>query len=607
MALAWSAVNLAGRNHQGCGSDRRTLRFGVGRSAPGGERLHFATQPLSAARAARQPMSLRILCVLAIFGSLVFVTTPSQASDAMVKPLPNPDLSHLSSAKANEIVNARVAFEKVRVKLVGDKLAEAYALIGSAYASNGFYEAAVVAIEDAMTLAPKDGRWVYTRGILARAQKHDAIAQNYFDLAFTLNQEYLPIRIAVVRTKLANGDLAGAQKLLTDYVAKHKDQALPFAMLGDIALREKRYPQAVEQTRRALAIEPSATRLYATLADAEAGAGNAKAAAEYRAKAGNVEPVLLDPLGQGLLGLPMQGVTAAPADPVASDVDAAMRGLATRDYASARRHLDSALKRHPNDSTLLALYSRVESASGNLAAAKSRAAAAIAADPKNALGYLSQGTVLEMSADDAGADRAYEQAIRINEKFAEPRMTLGMLQMRLGRNADAANQFRAVVKFDPNNGEAWVRLVAAEVASGKCSAGLREVGDALAAPKHDKGLPQLFSRLASTCPAATAEQKRRALNDSAIMYRDAESPVISETYALALAANGKWADAVSTQEAAIFLLLRARDRDSVPAYKQVLEQLRAKKLPDRPWLANAPVFHPQRPTPDVRPAPAPAR
>ncbi|MEO7064072.1 MAG: tetratricopeptide repeat protein [Dokdonella sp.] len=548
-------------------------------------------------------MSLRLVCALAFFGSLVFATVPSRAADALVKPLPNPDMSRIAPARANEVVKARVEFEKVRVKLVGDKLAEAYALMGSAYASNGFYDAAAVAIEDAMVLAPKDGRWVYTRGILARAQKQDAIAQNYFDLAFSLNQEYLPIRIAVVRAKLGNGDLAGARKLLADYVANHKDQALPYAMLGDISLREKHYPEAIEQTRRALAIDPSATRLYATLADAEAGAGNAKGAAEARAKAGTVEPMLLDPLGQGLLGLPVAGAAAVPADLVTGDVDAAMRGLATRDYASARQHLDTALKVRPNDSTLLALYSRVESAAGNLVAAKSRAAAAIAADPKNALGYLSQGTALEMSDDDAGAQRAYEQAVRIDEKFAEPHMLLGMLLMRNGRNDDAAVQFREVVKFDSNHGEAWVRLVAADVAAGKCATGLREVGDALAKPQHDKGLPQLFARLASTCPAATAEQKRRALNDAAIMYRDAESPVISETYALALAANGKWADAVSTQEAALFLVLRSRDRAAVPAYKQVLEQLRAHKLPERPWLASSPVFHPLRPTPDVAPAP----
>lgn len=549
-------------------------------------------------------MFLRLVCALAIFGSLVFAITPSQAADALVKPLPTPDMSRIEQARANEVVKARVEFEKVRVKLVGDKLAEAYALMGSAYASNGFYDAAAVAIEDAMVLAPKDGRWVYTRGILARAQKQDAIAQNYFDLAFTLNQEYLPIRIAVVRAKLGNGDLAGARKLLADYVTTHKDQALPYAMLGEISLREKHYPEAVEQTRRALAIEPSATHLYATLADAEAAVGNAKGAADARAKAGTVEPVLLDPLGQGLLGLPMVGVAAAPANPVAGDVDAAMRGLATRDYASARQHLDSALKLRPNDSTLLALYSRVESAAGNLAAAKSRAAAAITADPKNALAYLSQGTALEMSSDDAGAQQAYDRAIRLDEKFAEPHMLLGMLLMRAGRNDDAAVQFRTVVKFDPNNGEAWVRLVAAEVASGKCAAGLREVSDALAKPQYNKGLPQLLVRLASTCPAATAEQRRHALNDAAIMYRDAESPVLSETYALALAANGKWKDAVSTQEAAIFLLLRSRDRASVPAYKEVLEQLRAHKVPERPWLASSPVFHPPRPTPDVAPAPA---
>src|SRR5690606_5140132 len=112
-----------------------------------------------------------------------------------------------------------------------------------------------------------------------------------------------------------NGDFDGARKLLSDYVARHTDQAVPYAMLGEIALKQKRYAEAIEQTQRALAIEPKANALYATLAEAQAGAGNAQAAAEARAKAGNVAPLLVDPLGDGLLGRPAAATTAGAAAP----------------------------------------------------------------------------------------------------------------------------------------------------------------------------------------------------------------------------------------------------------------------------------------------------
>ena len=71
------------------------------------------------------------------------------------------------------------------------------------------------------------------------------------------------------------------------------------------------------QTNRALAIDPKATKLYAQLADAYTGAGNAKAAADARAKVGDGMPALGDPIGLGLVQvqLPAQAHARANAQP----------------------------------------------------------------------------------------------------------------------------------------------------------------------------------------------------------------------------------------------------------------------------------------------------
>lgn len=547
-------------------------------------------------------MPPRLFVPALLVASLLYGMPPARA-EALVKPVPTPDLSRLPAPAAAEVNKVRSEFEKVKVQLVGEPLAEAYALVAAAYARNGFYDAANVALQDAAVLAPQDGRWVYAQGVLARAQKQNAVAQNYFDLAFGLNQDYLPIRVAVARAKSDNGDFDGARKLLADYVAHHDDQAVPYAMLGEIALRQKRYAEAVQPLERALALQPKATRLYATLAEAQAGAGDAKAAAASRAKAGTVEPALDDPLGQGLLGRASGVASAAPAPAAApvDDVSSAAQALALRQYDEARKHLDAALKAHPNEATLLALYARVEAAAGNLPAARSRAAAAIAADPGNALAHLSQGVALEMSGDDAGAQRAYEQAIRANAKLAEPRLLLGQLLMRQGRHDDAITQLRALVQIDLGNTEAWTRLVAADVLAGRCAAAIADVSDVLSKDASNTFLLQLFVRLASTCPAATADEKRGALEYGAKLYRGTPAAPVSEAYALALAANGRWDDAVKTQQAAMFVLVRNRMKQNLPGYREFLKQLQAHKLPDRPWPASAAIFHPARLAPDPKP------
>ncbi|HEY6941126.1 tetratricopeptide repeat protein [Dokdonella sp.] len=543
-------------------------------------------------------MFLRTLAPLALAVAVAFGSTHLHA-EALVKPVPTPDLSRLPPAQADELRKTRETFEKSKIALVGEPLAEAYAILGAAYARNGFVDAATIALEDASLLAPKDGRWVYVQGVLARSQKQAGVAQNYFDIALQLNPEYLPIRATVARGKMDNGDLDGARKLLADYVAKHTDQAVPYAMLGEIALKQKRYAEAIEQTQRALAIDPKATALYATLAEAQAGAGNAQAAADARAKAGNVPPVLADPLGDGLLGRAGTAVTGTGAAAAPKGIGDVPALLALHQYDAARKVLDAAVAASPKDATLLALYARAEAAAGNLAAANARADAAIAADRNSALAQLSKGVALEMGNDDAGAQRAYQEAVRLDPKLGEVRALLGALLLRTGRAADAAVQYRALVQLDLRDAEHWMQLVGADVVAGQCGSALRDSSDLLATDVNNKFVLQLFVRLASTCAQASAGERRGALEYGRKLYAENPSAPNGEAYALALAANGKWDDAVKTQQAAMFVLVRNGLKAALTPYREVLQQLQAHKLPDRPWPASAAVYHPLRLAPDA--------
>ena len=550
-------------------------------------------------------MFLRTLAPLALAVAVAFGSTHLHA-EALVKPVPTPDLSRLPPAQADELRKTRETFEKSKIALVGDPLAEAYAILAAAYARNGFVEAATIALEDATLLAPKDGRWVYAQGVLARSQNQLAVAQNYFDIALQLNQDYLPIRTTVARSKMDNGDLDGARKLLADYVAKHADQAMPYAMLGEIALKQKRYAEAVEQIQRALAIDPKATALYATLAEAQAGAGNAQAAADARAKAGNVPPMLIDPLGDGLLGRAGAAATTPAAATPAKGIAEIAPLLALHQYDAARKLLDAALAANPKDAALLALYARAEAAAGNLAAANTRADAAIAADRNSALAQLSKGVALEMGNDDAGAQRAYQEAVRLDPKLGEARALLGGLLLRTGRAAEAATQYRALVQLDLRDAEHWMQMVAADVVAGQCGSALRDASDLLAADINNKFVLQLFVRIASTCAQANANERRGALEYGKKLYAENPSAPNSEAYALALAANGKWDDAVKVQQAAMFVLVRNGLKGALTPYRQVLQQLQAHKLPDRPWPADAAVYHPLRLAP-AKAAAQPAR
>lgn len=527
---------------------------------------------------------------------------PGVHAEALLKPVPTPDLSKLSPEKASDMRKAREEFDKVRKNLAGDPLAETYALLATVYARNGLYEAASVAIEDATLLAPTDGRWRYLQGIVMLGDRNPLGAKAAFEHAFALDQSYLPIRTAAANQKIESGDLDGARRILEEYTAQKKEQAVPFAMLGDIALRQKRNADAIRLYETALKLAPDANKLYDSLAEAQAASGNAKAAAESRAKAGSTPPALSDPLGSGLFGREAPAAAApVKVDPKTQAVNEAIVQLGKGDFSAARASLDKALRLAPNDAGVLSFYARVEAMAGNLAAAQSRAATAVAADPRNPMVHLSQAVVREVGGDDAGAQRAYEEAIRADPKFSTARISLGNLQLRNGRAADAVTQYRAATALPGADGEAWARLVAAQVEAGRCADGLKDINGALSKAPKDAYLLQLFVRLASTCSAAGASEKRMALDYGSSLYKATEAPQIGEAYALALAANGKWDDAVKTQQAAMFVALRTDGKDALKGYQDTLRLLQSKKLPDRPWPAGADIYRPARLQANVAP------
>ena len=594
---------------------------GMGRGRTNSVPSGYTARPFSQPLQFMMSKTLTLKIAPALLASLALFFAPlALGADALVKPVPVPDLSKLPQAKAEEIRQARIEFEKVKPTLVGDALAQAHAMLGALYARAGFYDAAAIALEDAAALTPNDARWIYAQGIVARLQNQNAAALAYFEHAFALNQEYLPMRIAVVNARIEHGDLESAHKLLGDFVATNPKEPVAYAMLGEVALRQRHYAEAIDATNRALTLDPQGTKLYAQLADAYSGAGNAKAAADARAKVGDGMPALGDPIGLGLVQTTLSPAPAAltpmPSEEPTPAQAAALRSLtpareaefllATRQYDAARQKLEGALRTRPNDSELLTIYARTEAADGNFPQARRRAQAAIEANPNDAYAYFVLGLVLEMARDDRGAQNAYEKAISLDPRSPDAQINLGNLLMRNGRYEEAATHYRAMTQVAPSNTEAWTRLMAADVAGGKCTAAIKEINGALAKDARNGILMQLFVRLTSTCNASNAEEKRMALDYGGKLYAQSDAAPIGEAYALALAANGKWDDAVKTQQAAMFVLVRNGHKSDVPAYRDFLQQFQARKLPDRPWPPMSDLLRPERPSPAPNPTPAPS-
>jgi len=508
---------------------------------------------------------------------------PSAHADSLIRPVPVPDTSKLAPDVAKQIADDRAVIDKATAVLVGPPLAQTYADLGALYARNGFDEAAAVAFYDATQVNPNDGRWHYLSGVIARKLKRNNDARANFQAAYERDTVYLPIRYRLADTLVDSGDAAAARKLLEDTVREYTDQPVAFAMLGQLALKQKRYADAIDALNRAIKLDPKATGLYAYLADAYAGQGNTKAADEARAKVGPGTAELDDPLVAGMLATQAR----ATAGGTVADAQAFAR---QGNIQAARDTLAAVLSKTPDDVEALTLGARIEAALGNHLIAQIYIDQALKAKPGDAAVRTTSGVVAEYAGDDGKAYDEYRQAQKLDRKLPDSWLLLGNAEMRRARYAQAAEQYRGLIALQPDSANAYAHLVASLVAQGKCDGALQAINSVLERRKNDGDLLQIFVRVASTCSAADAKTRDVALEYGQALYKDRADAGTSAALALALAAHGKFKEAQEYQAQAIFEATRSRNTDAAAMLKTTMQQFVKQQVPDRPWPAEHAYF-----------------
>ena len=543
------------------------------------------------------PIQKRLLCALCL--ALSF-SLPAAAAEGLLKPLPTIDTTKLAPADAAQVKAARAEFDAAHAKLVGPPLAQVYASVAAAYARAGLKEAAAVAFYNATQIDPEDGRWMYLRGVIARDLKQNAEARADFEAALKLDEVYLPIRYRLSDTLVDLGNIDDARKVLERTTREHSDQAVAFAMLGQISMRQKRYTDAIENLQRALKLEPQANQLYKTLAEAYTGVGNTAAAKEAEAKAGDVPPRLADPLVVALYS------SAAPAQQLSgTPLQQAEQLAGSGKIAAARVKLADYQRDHADDVDALAFQARLEASLGNQFIAQAAADQALTLKPDSATALFARGLVYEYAGDDNQAYAFYQRAVRADVKLAPARLLLGNAEMRRGRYSQAAEQYHQLTLLQPDDPQAQAHLVAAQVVAGQCGRALADTSAAQKRNPKNGELMQIFVRLASTCTAAKQEERDMALDYAQALYKQRPDAGDSSALALALAAHGKYTEAQQYQAEAIFESVRNGDKQSAESYKATQASFVAKQVPDRPWPAGHAYYNPPLLTPVKAPAAAP--
>jgi tetratricopeptide (TPR) repeat protein len=334
------------------------------------------------------------------------------------------------------------------------------------------------------------------------------------------------------------------------------------ARQGGLLAKGGRDAEAAAVLRRSLAVDDGQPAVHLRLADALARGGQFEAAVAHYDRV-----IDLLPDGGGPTVLERRATAL---------VNLGRREEALTDF---RRALAAA----PDDPALRLRYAEALAWFGRdgEAAAERRRATELARTPGAEVElFARQGRLAADRGDPAAAAASYRRALALAPERSDLRLALAALLASEGRDEEALPEFHRVVEAEPGQAAAWHGEIASLLRTGRWGPARVRLNQALARRPRDRRLALTQSRLLAAAPDPRVRDPRLALEVARRVSEDHDDPLTRDTLALALAANGDFADAtrlqrqvVSAAEAGPVALRSAESR--LGAYRQ-----------GRPWVAG---------------------
>jgi tetratricopeptide (TPR) repeat protein len=231
-------------------------------------------------------------------------------------------------------------------------------------------------------------------------------------------------RLAVIAIR--NKDIAGAQKLLAEVLAKNPRDNDALLLRANLALSQSDPKSAIVDLRAVLRDQPNATGVMRALA---------------RAHLANGEPALAEETMR-------RAVDSNPHD-AGARLDLAQLLTQLGKPEQAKPVIDELVKQHPDDLTALEAQFKIAAITKDLAAAKSAADAIVALRPQLALGYFYQGAAAESDKRPQDAVALYQKALEVQPEAAEPLEALARVLVNQKRAPEALKRLDETIARFP--------------------------------------------------------------------------------------------------------------------------------------------------------------
>jgi tetratricopeptide (TPR) repeat protein len=505
-----------------------------------------------------------MFAILLIAGSqAIQADSLSNLPDALagrLQPVPAVGVEMLDPDTREQLMQARRhTSDAVDQQMQDTEIAEAYGELGALYQVQHVYTAAETCYSNARALAPGNFRWAYYHAYLAAVTGEIEQAVARFEQARQLRPDYLAVTL---RLADAWRDLDELDKARTAYLQVVKTAGLEAAALyglGQIALLRRDYADAIDYFEQALTLQPEATRIHYTLAQALRAAGQDEAARAHQQQMGDRLPVIEDPMIESLESL-KQGSRV--------DFSLGMKAIKKHDYAGTRDAFARGLEREPDNVDARISYARALYLTGDKSQARQQLEDVLLRDPSNVLAQYLLGILTEEAGDAATATDLYLRVIAQEPAHAGANFYLANRYYRDGLLDKAIQHYATTIASDSGNLSAYLPYAGALLQTGRISAETLAVIESVQKRFPEQtALRYLLIQLLACRDSRKGCNAGRALELATELAEQQPFPPHRELLALATAANGDFDEAGAIQQTLV--------SDAVWMMPMQIERLRA--------------------------------
>lgn len=519
--------------------------------------------------------SLFLVCCAALvfwFGGL----QAAVAQGEVPAELPAVDLEQLTPEGRRLVGAALERFAQSRGTAEGEALGEAYGRVGLVLQAWQLGEAASVAYANAVRLDPGNAHWPYYLGVHYEGTGDYERALAYYRDARRLDEQYPNTLLRIGDTAL-RAELTDEAEAAYSQVLERHPELSPAALagLGLAAFKAERYADAIDRYRRAVALAPEANGLHLLLAQAYQAAGDEEQAAEHRALGGQRMAVASDTR--------VEMMKARRYDSgyyVQQGVQAVQQGQMDR----ALQTFMLAMAINPDDADAVARMALALGFGEKREESVALIEQALEMDPDHGLANSLKGALLAEQGKFDEAQGFYFRAVSAEPGNIEFKRQFANGLMRLGDYDAAIRQYAEAIEMQPRDLRARYSQSVALVLADRCAQAMTVISEAVELNPRVALMLNARARIYATCPSATDAQRQQALEDATLLYEERPDRTHSETLAMALAANGRFEEAMDLQGQAIFEAIKSGDTSSQAILRENMQRYEAMLMPDAAWV-----------------------